>query len=51
MANKGGEIRKTKCMFEKNVEIFFLEVVRWISPIIVIFIFETTIFLKERSRV
>ena len=23
MANKGGEIRKTKCMFEKNTEICF----------------------------
>ena len=46
MANKRGEIRKTKCMFEKNAEIFFFfrEVERWISPIIVIFIFETTIF-------
>ena len=25
MANKGGEIRKTKCMFEKNVENFFFK--------------------------
>ena len=32
-------------MFEKNVENFFLEVARWISPIIVIFIFEKIIFL------